>query len=129
MIDSEDTTFTLVADYLDELLEPPEAERAAAAIARNPSLVVRVTRMRGVVYRAPSASLAVPAFAPPRRRGALLRLAAAFAAGVLLTLLAYGTPDDPPEITSTEPNDVVVTPETNDSDDGGRVLVLNRRLR
>jgi len=106
---------TLMADYLDGLLEPEEARDAEARIAAEPQLFADVARLRAALYR--------PYAVPPPADGLerriltlhrdrpwtrLVRYAAVFLAGALTALLfrfspePHPTPDAPPETSAPE---------------------------
>lgn len=84
----DDRIVQCIADRLDGLLDGAQAEEADRLIEAHPALHAKALRLRAVLYAPWSVS-------PPRRRPALLRYAAAFAAGVLLTQLLQGRPEPP----------------------------------
>jgi len=98
---------TLIADYLDGLVDTEDMEEARALVEAEPELVAEVERMRAILYRpfvvADPQGLADRVWARfhERPRLRLLRYAAVFAAGVLTTLLIQSgaprpsTPDSP----------------------------------
>jgi len=96
----DDLIVQCIADRLDGLLDGADAERADRLIAERPDLHARALRMRALLY-APWSVEARPA---PRARvvGPILRYAAAFAAGALLTFLLRGRPQEPPARTTVE---------------------------
>ena len=111
-----------IADFLDGLLEDEEAREVESYLDDNPDVAAEARRIRAVMYR----PYAVPPLSPglrdrillQRRRGpALLRYAAAFAAGVLVTLLIQswrpGTPG----------------PAAEPREDAAELVFLNTRIR
>ncbi len=94
---------TLMADYLDELLEADEARAAEQAIAEHPQVFAEVARVRALLFR--PYAVAPPTEDQPRRILAkfhdrpwrrIMRYAAVFVAGVLSTLLARSPTDRAP---------------------------------
>jgi hypothetical protein len=81
----------LFYDYLDELLEPEDAQKAEAAIARDPARFAEIARRRATLYRPYAVA------APRARNTGLLRYAAVFLLGVLVpTLISLAPkPHDP----------------------------------
>ena len=95
----DETILQTIADRLDGLLDGAQAEEADRLIASRPELHERAQRMRALLYAPWSVG------APPRARiaGRVLRYAAAFAAGALLTLLLQARPERPAPETRVEP--------------------------
>jgi len=121
---------TLMADYLDELLDGDEARAAERAIAEHPKWFAEVARTRALLYR--PYAVPPPDAAQPRRILAryrdrpwrrALRYAAVFAAGVVSAALA--APPPPPR-TAPEPEPRV---EKKDPAPAKSRFVVNRRLR
>lgn len=88
---------TLMADYLDGLLNDEAAREAEARIARAPGLLAEVARLRASLYRPypvplPAADLEHRIARRARGRSRQwMRYAAVFAAGVLTTLVVQLT--------------------------------------
>ncbi len=124
------TNLSLVADYFDDLLDGPERDRAEAAIASDPSIVVRVVRMRDVLYRPspvapPSDELPARVVRGHRSGPRLLHYAIAFAAGVVIALLlssGIGNSD-------LAPTRADVSEETIDELPTEPIIAVNRRVR
>jgi len=122
---------TLMADYLDDLLEGAEAHAAERAIAEHPKWFAEVARARALLYR--PYAVPPPDAAQPQRILAryhdrpwrrVLHYAAVFVAGVVSALLADAAPRlaSPPaperRVEVEEPPPPAPQP-----------LVVNRRLR
>jgi len=104
----------LIHDYLDALLDGERAREAEALMSREPDLAAAARRERALLHAAypvPPAPPELPARIWARWRArpalALLRYAAAFAAGVLVTL-AFVRPTAAIEpVPASEPHPVV----------------------
>jgi anti-sigma factor RsiW len=111
-----------IADYLDGLLDGEQAREVEAYLESHPDVAAEARRMREVLYRPypvppPSPGLRDRILVRRRRGPVLLRYAAAFAAGVLATLLVQSWRPDTPG--------PVVEPR----EDAAELVFLNSRIR
>jgi anti-sigma factor RsiW len=119
---------TLMADYLDGLLNDEAAREAEARIARAPGLLAEVARLRAVLYRPypvppPAADLEERIARRARGRPRQWMLyAAVFAAGVLATLVVQLSSTRPP-VTEPDP------PQLERLDAPPAAAVIHRRIR